>query len=809
MASALTPTKNARKVPDSIKRFYNSIYTIAKQKTGDENPLYKWNKRGISKDYYGSVCAYVWGLPLQQFWEKQGLYITNSVPGGARMNHFYKATSVNESKTIVTPNTQVLYANAFIDLSRSIVQVEYPTPNKKPKKNNIYSQIQLMDPYTNVQFTDSSSRNSRSRSDTRKQVFYWSDASDDIIEEIDTTYPDAIALANPQAWILGRIELDPYLNPGTSSISPNKTKTPYQKVNQNTQLNLNNIQNINDQYNIEIPYTGKGTRLPRSKVTTASTDYTDFFTQLSNAVFSNNLNIYYSGVTNGVLNQSGTLYDQASIFSHFGSGSYSIGLTASDSGDGFTGSSSAIKQGFEDAKEVVEAISSNSSADDSTNDWTINTSLGQYKPSYALREPGWVTAAAVANAGLGANLASDGTYPQISIKSNEENIGNQDYAITFEAKDLPPINEPGFWSVTVYNSDNSILECPRPINNFYVDHCNKKKNHTASSGVYALGSNQFSYQKRYADVPLTLNLSATQPLSTNDQYRIPTPPSGDFTVVMRLYNPVPAQDNMPSKSILNSTDPWIPPSIQQLGSTGNGLISKGRLFLDQDRNLKQSRQEPSVRTNDQGQYELSAIDGDGTLILSDGFDQLTGMPYKGKLLAVAGSQLISPMTTIDWGLKELGLNTKTRTTLLKRLTGTTFEEIYGQKLSAKGSELDQARTIAPHQIARSTNNQEQKLAKTHVISNILLGEITTAAWQEAAEKGSRKEKLSTFRQNISTISQQIAAHFAANTPSSMESLYRTTAETFNAVSSSELFRFTREASDLPYHDFIEALIQQP
>ena len=808
MTSILTPTTNATKAPDSIKRFYNSIYTIAKQKTGDNNPLHEWNKSGISKDYYGSVCAYVWGLPLQQFWEKQGRYITKSVPGGARMNRFYKATAVNESKTIVTPNTQVLYANAFIDLSRSIVQVEYPTPNIKPKKNNIYSQIQLMDPYTNVQFSDNSSRNSRSRSDTRKQVFYWSDARYDIKREINRTYPDAIDLANPQAWILGRIELDPYLNPGTSSISLNKTKTPYQKANQNKQLNLKNIQNFNDQYNIEIPYIGKGARLPRSKVTDASTDYREFFTQLSNAVFSNNLNTYYSGVTNGVLNKSGTVYDQASIFSHFGSGPYSIGLTASESEDGFTGSSSTIKKrfiekGFENAKQVVEAISSNSNANGDTNDWTINTSLGQYKPSYT----GWVTAAGVANAGLGANLASDGTYPQISIQSHGENIRNQDYAITFEAKSLPPINEPGFWSVTVYNSDNSILRCP--LNNFYVDHCNKKKNHTASGGVYALGSNQFSYQQQYADAPLTLNLSATQPLRTNDQYGIPTPRSGNFTVVMRLYNPVPARDNMPSKSILSSTDPWIPPRIEELGSTGNGLISKGRLFLDQDRNLKQSRHEPSVRTNDQGQYELSAIDGDGTLILNDGFDQLTGMPYQGKLLAVEGSQLISPMTTIDWGLKELGVNTKARTTLLKRLTETTFEELYGQKLSSRGSKLDQARTIAPHQIARSTNNQEQKLAKTHVISNILLGEITTAAWQDANEQGNREDKLSTFRQNISTISQQIAAHFAANTPANMESLYRTTAETFNAVSSSELFRFTREASDLPYHDFIEALIQQP
>ena len=169
MPSAPVPLIGASSTASSIPTFYKSIYTSANQVLGDNNPLLRINR--ASNDYISSVCAYVWGLPLQQFWEKQGLYTTQTVNGGQPINTFYIGDSINQTSTIVTPNTQVLYSNAFLDLSTQIIEVTYPTPG-----NDIYTLVQVIDPYTNVQFSDGSAYQS-SPDGISSQTFFWSGAS--------------------------------------------------------------------------------------------------------------------------------------------------------------------------------------------------------------------------------------------------------------------------------------------------------------------------------------------------------------------------------------------------------------------------------------------------------------------------------------------------------------------------------------------------------------------------------------------------------------------------------------------------------
>ena len=151
MPSAPVPLTGATPTNSSIPTFYKSIYTSANNILGSENPLTK--PGSASNSYKASACAYVWGLPLQQFWEKQGLYITGAADGGAAINNFFIGDTINQTTTIVTPNTQVLYTNAFLDLSNQILKVTYPTP-----QTGTYTLIQSIDPYTNVQFSDGSSR---------------------------------------------------------------------------------------------------------------------------------------------------------------------------------------------------------------------------------------------------------------------------------------------------------------------------------------------------------------------------------------------------------------------------------------------------------------------------------------------------------------------------------------------------------------------------------------------------------------------------------------------------------------------------
>ena len=151
MPSAPSPLQGAAAAPNSIPTFYKSIYTSARTILGDDNPLPKANQ--AKAEFIGAVCAYVWGLPIQQFWETQGRYINNAVSGGSEINTFFTASNINVSDTVVSPNTQVLYANAFIDLSNKILKVNYPTPD-----SGTYTLVQVIDPYTNVQYSNGSAR---------------------------------------------------------------------------------------------------------------------------------------------------------------------------------------------------------------------------------------------------------------------------------------------------------------------------------------------------------------------------------------------------------------------------------------------------------------------------------------------------------------------------------------------------------------------------------------------------------------------------------------------------------------------------
>ena len=252
--------------------------------------------------------------------------------------------------------------------------------------------------------------------------------------------PDAIALASPQAWVLGRINVDPYLkDPGKNDSKP----TPYQNLmkDQPQPLAINKISRLNQEFQANTVYTGipihdYSTSQVQQKAKTAQ----QFFTQLSNAVYNNSYEglplVFYSGTNiNGELKPTGTLYNQQNLFNALGSGTYSIGLTAQSNGNHYSfpdNQRRKIIKGHNDAISAIDLISSFNDPDIKDNYWTINTTLGQYKPDYS----GWITAAAVADVGLGANLASDGTYPQTSTgigkrPEDKEDLSSQhDYRIT-------------------------------------------------------------------------------------------------------------------------------------------------------------------------------------------------------------------------------------------------------------------------------------------------------------------------------------------------------------------------------------------
>ena len=729
-SSPSSSSSSSQDAPSSIESFYKSIYTIADKashSSGVSNELQPWGADGVSNQYYGAVCAYVWSLPIQQFWEKQGLYTTKSVSGGNPINTFYNAKGIDQTSTIVSPNTEVLYSNAFIDVSEAVVEVNYPL------SPDVYTLVEVLDPYTNVQFSGGSAHTSADSNQVVGQVFYWANASEDILDYVKSNYEEgtAIALQSPQAWVLGRVEVDPYQNPSASA----DAQTPYQSANPNSSLALSQVESLlGDKFSISTPYPKTPvTPVGTSQVTNPdeSKNYEGYFKQVADAVSSNSTYVYYSGTTNGQLNSKGTLYSQSSMFENFGgSGPYSIGLTAS----GFNGSgSNSVEQGFKDARSAVSLIGKNSTASFRTKYWSVNTTLGQYEPSYQLTSPGWVTAAAAASVGLGANVAADGTYPKATQDSRGSSLStSEDYLIDFSTSGLPPIDEPGFWSATVYDSNDYLVSTNgyATSETYYLDPDDSSA--TAASGVYALGSAQLSYLDTSN---ISLTLSPTAP--ANQQFWIPTPSSGStFSVVLRLYNPIPAS-SVANTSILSSSNPWQPPGIELLSTTTNGRLSGSLVYLDTDGNLNLSANEKSATTNADGQFIKRSLEGSGTLVLEGGQELATGTNYKGKLFALEGSEVISPLSTVDWGMERVGITEDARKNIIRTLTLGAYEYLNGESLDWEKFDSIDPTMIAPHQVARLDLPYADKLAKATSLVNSVLGLYLSRVYESLEPMGGK------------------------------------------------------------------------
>jgi hypothetical protein len=529
--------------PSRPELLYAEIYSAtasAAANKGVSNPLSVTPADALVGDgryYAAAVEAYVWGLPAEQFWEKQGLYFTSSTP--LPINTLYLANSIDTGSTIVSPNTSVLYANGFVDLSVNPYIVNYP-------QSSTYNVLQIMDAYTNVQASVGSRTNT-----CGSVVLYYANAS--YADQVRAAYPNnSVAIYTPQAWLIGRVAVDAYAVQ-TQSGTP---QTPYQSLYgvASSALALWQSQNVMNQYSLNAltSFTNtNGGSVQQSSAPTATTA-TQFFTNLSAAIAQNKLLVNYAGVSNGILNMTSSVYDQTAIFNHFSL----IGLTASGyDTNGLTSAQKAlVSTAYTDAGTAIGYIAAGSGTTTATNYWSINTSLGQYKPDYA----GWITAAATAKVGLGANLPADGTYPQLTVDSSATTLtgaGGNSYSLNFSSVGIPPITaNKGFWSVTVYDSSNNIYSST--TNTYYYT--------SQVGGVYALGSIQLAAM---GGIPTLYFQNSTPSDSTQLPYWIPVP-NGVFSVIMRLYNPVAANTSNVS-TILNpyngtasaNSPQWIPPAI--------------------------------------------------------------------------------------------------------------------------------------------------------------------------------------------------------------------------------------------------------
>jgi len=164
----------------------------------------------------------------------------------------------------------------------------------------------------------------------------------------------------------------------------------------------------------------------------------------------------------------------------------------------------------------------------SVNGWQIpSPALGNFGTDYLLR-------AVVARVGLTANTPREAIY-YMSGKDSEGNwlTGAHRYTVTFTK--TPPVIAPGFWSLTMYDSENNYT-VPNPIDR------------------YSLGSDN-KEMKFNRDGSLTIYVQKDSPGPDHEANWLPALP-GNFYLILRSYAPGEAM----VRSLTDQTA-YAPPTV--------------------------------------------------------------------------------------------------------------------------------------------------------------------------------------------------------------------------------------------------------
>ena len=158
------------------------------------------------------------------------------------------------------------------------------------------------------------------------------------------------------------------------------------------------------------------------------------------------------------------------------------------------------------------------------NGWSMEfEGVGNYGTNYNLR-------AAIAYAGLGANIPEDAIYPSCAVDSDGKLFdGANQYVIHFEKGKTPPVN--AFWSLTMYDQDGFFIA--NPINR------------------YAIGDR--NALKANADGSVDIYIQNQTPGKDKESNWLPCP-TGSFNLLMRMY--------WPKEEMLKGE--WTPPAVKKI-----------------------------------------------------------------------------------------------------------------------------------------------------------------------------------------------------------------------------------------------------
>ncbi|MCD8104478.1 MAG: DUF1254 domain-containing protein [Lachnospiraceae bacterium] len=351
--------------------------------------------------------AYVYTFPLVLEYATMEK-MTNTVTATsvqAPVNQFIHAASLAtaDSTDVVTPNVDTVYSQVWLDLSEDAVVIEKPAADR-------YCSIEVMDAYTNCVAILGTGGDT---SDACTYLFTGPDYNGEIPDGMTQ-----VSMPTNMGWIIVRT-----LCEGTEDLE-----------------NVAAIQSELNAYTLTLYQEGGE---PAEGTYDEDKNYTPL-----NYVLSLSPAEYFT-LANDLMNENPPAAEDANAIASFaeinvGPGlTFDAGLLGSDSSENWTSMLTSLTA--ELSEEAAGFIVQNGI-------WSFyGYPIAEFGTEYAYR-------ALIALGGFGANPVSMAMY----LKGNMDEDGNQlsgghSYVLHFEADALPPVEEDGFWSVTVYDSETDAL----------------------------------------------------------------------------------------------------------------------------------------------------------------------------------------------------------------------------------------------------------------------------------------------------------------------------------------------------------------
>jgi hypothetical protein len=368
-----------------------------------------------------AAAAYVFGYPLiiMDVTKDQMTAVPAPTPdgGAAPINQFAtQPTSPNASfTTVVSPNADTLYSQAWLNLSKEPMVLSVPATNGR------YYLMPMLDAWTNV-FASPGTRTTGTGAGNFAIVGpRW-----------NGTLPAGltkIKAPTDTVWIVGRTQQNgPADIPAVRALQVQYKLTPLSAwgttytppTNVPVNSNVNTKTPPIDQVANMTPATFYGrmaTLMVPNPPSTADTPVVDQMARIGLAA--------------------GTPFDWNSLNATM---------------------QNAVAHGAKDGLAQVNAAGLNPPGAVATHGWNCNYHLGNYGTNYTLR-------AGISNVGLGANLPEDAWYPLSRLDVNgDPYTGARNYVMHFEKNATPPTN--AFWSLTMYNNRQFFVE--NPINRYAI-----------------------------------------------------------------------------------------------------------------------------------------------------------------------------------------------------------------------------------------------------------------------------------------------------------------------------------------------------